>query len=222
MGRHDLVRRIDRQGEVLIWCRKCSGCARQRMGPKLMNCCRPERMGTQGHGNMLKRIQILEDGKIPTKEVTNWRTEGQRRRTWRDLLQKPENWSDFEPDTRVEVLVVLDVTDVFVSPSSVVSEFCDGFSGCSDWEYVELQSFSFSKKRVQCCTITQEEMRYESTQVKAPLLSRKRMRSPTPLQNSNSSFGEELIRFLVQKSVSSVLASIQFCAYFAFSTLLLL
>ena len=24
-GGHDLVRRIDRQGEVLIWCRKCSG-----------------------------------------------------------------------------------------------------------------------------------------------------------------------------------------------------
>ena len=24
-GRSDLVRRMDRQGEVLIWCRKCSG-----------------------------------------------------------------------------------------------------------------------------------------------------------------------------------------------------
>ena len=23
------MRRVDRQGEVLIWCRKCSGCARQ-------------------------------------------------------------------------------------------------------------------------------------------------------------------------------------------------
>ena len=31
---HDLVRRMDRQGEVLIWCRKCSGYARQRMGTK--------------------------------------------------------------------------------------------------------------------------------------------------------------------------------------------
>ena len=29
-------------------------------------------------------------------------------------------------------------------------------------------SFSFSKKRAHCCTITQEEMRFESTQVKAP------------------------------------------------------
>ena len=34
LGGHDLVRRIDRQGEVLIWCRKSSGYARQRKGPK--------------------------------------------------------------------------------------------------------------------------------------------------------------------------------------------
>ena len=45
------------------------------------------------------------------------------------------------------VLVVLDVTDVPVSPSSVVTEFCDGFSCCSDREYVEPESFSFSRKR---------------------------------------------------------------------------
>ena len=42
------------------------------------------------------------------------------------------------------------------------------FSCCPDWEFVEPQSFSFSKKRAHCCTATQEEMRYESTQVKAP------------------------------------------------------
>ena len=29
--------------------------------------------------------------------------------------------------------VVPEVTDVFVFPSSVVTEFCDGFSFCSDW-----------------------------------------------------------------------------------------
>ena len=37
-----------------------------------------------------------------------------------------------ELDTRVEVRVVPDVTDVLVSLSSVVTEFCDGFSCCSD------------------------------------------------------------------------------------------
>ena len=91
----------------------------------------------------------------------------------------------------MHVLVVLDVTDVLVSPSSVVTEFCGGFSCCSEWEFVKPQSSSFSKQRAHCCTSTQEEMRYESSQVKAPPLSRRRMRLPTPLQSSISSFEEE-------------------------------
>ena len=84
--------------------------------------------------------------------------------------------------------MVPDVTDVPVSPSSVVTELCDCLSCCSDWEFVEPQSFSSSKKRVHYCTATQEEMRFESSQVKAPPLSRRRMMPPTPLQNSYSSF----------------------------------
>ena len=51
LGGHDLVRRMDRQGEVLIWCRKCSGYARQRMGPKLTNFCRLEQMDTKNLAN---------------------------------------------------------------------------------------------------------------------------------------------------------------------------
>ena len=47
LGGHDLVRRVDKQGEILIWCRKCSGYATQSVGPKLMNCCKPELMGTK-------------------------------------------------------------------------------------------------------------------------------------------------------------------------------
>ena len=68
LGGHDLVRRLDRQGEVLIWCRKCSGYARQTMGPKLMNCCKPEQVGTKEHGKVLKRIQVLEDRRVPAKK----------------------------------------------------------------------------------------------------------------------------------------------------------
>ena len=86
--------------------------------------------------------------------------------SWVDLLEKPEDLSDCEPETRTDVSAVLDVTDLPVSPSSVVTEFCDGFSCCSDWEDVEPQSFSFSKKRAHCCPSTQEEMRFESSQVK--------------------------------------------------------
>ena len=60
-----------------------------------------------------------------------------------------------------------------------------------EWEFVEPQSFSFSKKRSLYCTVTQEEMRYASSQVKASPLSRRRLVPPTPLQNSYPSFEEE-------------------------------
>ena len=37
------------------------------MGPKLVNCCRPEQMGTKEFGKRMKRIQILEEGRVPAK-----------------------------------------------------------------------------------------------------------------------------------------------------------
>ena len=78
LGGHDLVRRMDREGEVLIWCRKCSGYARQRIGPKLRNCCKLEQVGIKEYGKMINRIQILEDGRVPAKEAVNWKIEGQK------------------------------------------------------------------------------------------------------------------------------------------------
>ena len=39
------------------------------MGPKLMNCCRAVQVSTKEHGKMLKRIQILEDGRVPAQEA---------------------------------------------------------------------------------------------------------------------------------------------------------
>ena len=33
------------------------------MGPKLINCCMPEPMGTKDFGKMVKRIQTFEEGK---------------------------------------------------------------------------------------------------------------------------------------------------------------
>ena len=50
-------------------------------GPKQMDCCRPEQMGTEEFGNMLMRIQTLEDGRVPAKEAKHWRIEGQRKIT---------------------------------------------------------------------------------------------------------------------------------------------
>ena len=61
-------------------------------------------------------------------------------------MEKPEDLSHCEPETRVDVSVVPDVTDVNVSPCSEVTAFRDGFSFCSAWESVEPQSFSFSQK----------------------------------------------------------------------------
>ena len=71
LGNHDLARRVDRQVdrqvEALIWCTKCSGCARQRMEPQFMDGCTPEQVGTKEHGKMLNRVQILENGRVPAE-----------------------------------------------------------------------------------------------------------------------------------------------------------
>ena len=56
----------------------------------------------------------------------------------RDLLEKHEDLSECETDSCAHVRVVHDVIDVLVSPSSVVTEFCDCFSCCSDWDFVGL------------------------------------------------------------------------------------
>ena len=44
LGGHDVVRRVDRSGEALIGSPQCSGHARQRQGPKLMNRYKPEKI----------------------------------------------------------------------------------------------------------------------------------------------------------------------------------
>ena len=46
------------------------------MGPKLMNCCRPEQMGTKEFGKMLKKKSNSRRRKSPSqgsKEQDNWR-----------------------------------------------------------------------------------------------------------------------------------------------------
>ena len=72
----------------MIWCRKCSGCAREKMGPKLMNCCKPEQVGTKKYGKMLKRILILEDGKVLAKETKTWKIGQKRRITYKEVKRR--------------------------------------------------------------------------------------------------------------------------------------
>ena len=49
------------------WCIKCSGHARCRLGPRLMNRCRPERKDTNRYGHFLKIIIELEEGRVPDR-----------------------------------------------------------------------------------------------------------------------------------------------------------
>ena len=53
------------------------------MGPTLMSCCKPERVGMEEHGKMLKRIQVLEDGRVPAKEARTWEIEESREKSIR-------------------------------------------------------------------------------------------------------------------------------------------
>ena len=54
--------------------------------------------GTDGHshGKMLKRTQVLEDGRVPAKEARNWRIEGQIRRITRKEYQRHLNKLEME------------------------------------------------------------------------------------------------------------------------------
>ena len=90
------------------------------------------------------------------------------------------------PKTVVSALV----SDVPVSTSSVVTKRYEDVSLDCDLEFVEPQSFSFSKKRSSVCAENQGEMSCEGSPGKAPPTSRRRMMSPTPQQISLSSTDE--------------------------------
>ena len=59
-------------------------------GPKLVNCCRPEQMGTKEFGKMMKRIQTLEEGRVSAKEAKNWRIDGEKKRITRKEKRRGE------------------------------------------------------------------------------------------------------------------------------------
>ena len=45
-------------------------------------------MDTKEHGKMLKRIQVLEDGRVRAKEARNWKIEGYKRKITRKDCQR--------------------------------------------------------------------------------------------------------------------------------------
>ena len=97
-----------------------------------------------------------------------------------DLLEKPDDLYDCEFETRTDVFAVPVVSDVLVSPSSVVTECWDGVSLGSAWEFVEPQSFSLSKKR---SVVLEEKSRRDDLRRDASESAsddQKRMMPPTP------------------------------------------
>ena len=66
------------------------------MGPNLLNCCKPEQEGTKGRDKMIKRIQILEDGRVPAKEAKDWKIEGKKRRITRKEFERLINEFELE------------------------------------------------------------------------------------------------------------------------------
>ena len=110
--------------------------------------------------------------------------------SWGNLFENPNDLSGCELETRTDVSVVLVVIDVLVSPSFVVIECCEDVSLDSDWDFVEPQSFSFSKKRSIVLEENRGEMSCEGTPVKALPNTERRMMPPTPQQSSHSSMDE--------------------------------
>ena len=78
----------------------------------------------------------------------------------------------------------------WVSALSVVTVVCEDLPSDAEWDFVEPQSFSFSKKRKFACVEGQEDMNYEGTPVKAPPCPKRRMTTPLPRQRSFSSMEE--------------------------------
>ena len=66
------------------------------MGPKLTNCSRLVQMNTKEFGKQMKRIQILEEGRVPAKEAKNWRIEGEKKRIARKEFERLLNNFEME------------------------------------------------------------------------------------------------------------------------------
>ena len=62
----------------------------------MMNCCKPEQVGTKEPGKMLKRIQVLEDGRVPAKKARDWKIERQNKRITRKEYKRLFNEFEME------------------------------------------------------------------------------------------------------------------------------
>ena len=72
------MRVVAANGETLIWCRECSGYSRYRMGHKLIIRCTPESENSKEHGRMKRRMEVLEEGRVPARRESSWKLNGKR------------------------------------------------------------------------------------------------------------------------------------------------
>ena len=74
---------------------KCSGYARQRMGPKLMNCCKSEKVDAQEDGNMLKKFRFLKKAEfLLTKKGVGKLTDKRKGSQERNIGDSGKTWGD--------------------------------------------------------------------------------------------------------------------------------
>ena len=46
--------------------------------------CKRQQVGTKGNGKMMKRILVLEVGRIPAKDAGNWKIEEQKKENYKE------------------------------------------------------------------------------------------------------------------------------------------
>ena len=102
MGVHDLMRVVAANGETLIWCRKCSGNSRCRLGHKLSNgiedCQRA--LANEEHD------RSAGEGRIPARRDKRWKIEGEKKQTTRKehRMFKKEDFQDGGMMAQKEIL----------------------------------------------------------------------------------------------------------------------
>ena len=74
-GRTRYGKKNGQSGRSLDLLQKLVGPCETENGPKLVNCCKSEQVSTKEYGKMLKRIYILEDGRVLTNEARIWKIE---------------------------------------------------------------------------------------------------------------------------------------------------
>ena len=80
-GESDRIGEKSRQaGEHIDWVQKVLGlCEAENGTTNVKNCWRAEQVGKKECGKMLKRIHILEVGRVPAKGSKDWKIEGKKR-----------------------------------------------------------------------------------------------------------------------------------------------